>query len=296
MNKQKLNNYANGLTAAIHTIAVRTDSIITPFFTQYKHCVTASRTAASGITTSIINVNNFDNDVYCYTYFLQILSAIMQDAGITNYRIVRADFRIDSSDPTYYQAYKKLHRYLLSAIAVTYAVDNRYLTVDMITQQQLTVAIKNKYFEIEYYDKHLQSHGTDQAASRLELREKSIKNNKNLADEFVKNWKNRLDKSICNLQAVQTAYNDVLVDIYDRQQDSQPRQFLTVREFVTRYEECIFTRKQMIDLINRIDSKCSATDFAKNYKCRYGIEFYSRADMRYMVDIINNKIDKFFSN
>ena len=52
-------------------------------------------------------------------------------------------------------------------LAVTYKVKNTYRSTNLFTQKQLSVAIKNKYFEIENYDKEAESGGADAAKSDL---------------------------------------------------------------------------------------------------------------------------------
>ena len=53
-------------------------------------------------------------------------------------------------------------------------MNNTYRTTDLFTQKQLSVAVKNKYFECENYDKRAESKGLDMAACRLEERCKSL--------------------------------------------------------------------------------------------------------------------------
>lgn len=117
--------------------------------------------------------------------------------------------RFDNYDPEHYREYAKLNRYLISALAVTYSVGNCYRSTDLFSQKQLSVAVKNKYFEIENYDKEAESHGTDIAKSRLEERSKAWRNT-DMRSEFVDHWFARWDKALKNLDAVHQRYNDEL--------------------------------------------------------------------------------------
>ena len=89
--------------------------------------------------------------------------------------------RFDSFDPEHYRDYAKLNRYLISARAVTYNVQNCYDSRNLFSQKQVSVAIKNKRFECENYDKAAESGGRDPAYARLELRSKCLTTHKELS-------------------------------------------------------------------------------------------------------------------
>ena len=130
-------------------------------------------------------------------------------------------------------------------LAVTYSVDNCYRTTDLFSQEQLSVAIKNKYLEAENYDKHAESHGTDLAFSRLELRSKSW-SDKDFRKEFVDHWFLRWDKALANIDEVQMRYNTALIEIYNRDRNAYPHRFRSVTDFVMQYQDNIFCRRQLV--------------------------------------------------
>ena len=167
MNQQKLNDYT--LTGSIHTLAIKSPGIVGDVQKAVSDCILTSSHNKNGATTtsSIINVNKLVGDVFKYSDFETAFSTILDGAGIDNYNIVRADMRFDSYNKEHYSQYAKLNRYLISLLAVTYKVKNTYRSTNLFTQKQLSVAIKNKYFEIENYDKEAESGGADAAKSRL---------------------------------------------------------------------------------------------------------------------------------
>lgn len=295
MNSNKLQNYI--LTASIHTMAIKSPGLLDNVKdTLILKCITSSSQNQNGsrTTTSIINPNKLAGDLFRYSDFTAALDKIVAGAGINDeYKLLRVDMRFDSYDAQHYRLYAKLNRYLISALAVTYNVQNCYKTVNLFSEQQLSVAIKNKYFEVENYDKAAESAGTDIAMSRLEERSKSWQDN-DIRREFIDHWFRRWDKAAEHLQDVQNRYNAELAKLYF--EDTGVRHFLNAREFITRYQDCIFCKAQMIDLCGRIGISGDPQNYAENYKKRYGIEYFSQKDVKAAIDEIKRATLQFFDS
>lgn len=176
--------------------------------------------------------------------------------------------RFDSYEPDHYRKYQKLNRYLISALAVTYATKNNYKTINLFSQRQLSIAVKNDYFEAENYDRAAKSeitgNKTELAQARLEERTVSRqwrkinqKANVNLSEwnaqslkkEFTEGWFTRWDKALKNLDKVQQRYNDKLEKLYKEDKNAYPCRFRSLTDFIIQYQDAIFTKKQMIDLL-----------------------------------------------
>lgn len=260
-------------------------------------CITVSSRHDTGATTStaIVNPNKLMGDVFSYSEFELAFGTILAGAGIDDYSIVRADMRFDNYNPDHYQDYSKLNRYLISALAVSYKVRNCYRSTNLFSQKQLSVAIKNDKFEIENYDKEAESNGTDLAKSRLEERSKRWKD-KNLRAEFIEHWFLRWDKAIKNLDKVQQKYNDELEKIYLEGKNHYPRQFRSLTDFLIQYQDCIFCKAQMIDLLSRFPEigPEKAKTRAENHKKRYGIEYFSKKDVEAAIDEVKRATIAFF--
>ena len=296
MNQQKLNDYT--LTGSIHTLAIKSPGIVEDIQEEVSNCiVTSSQTKNETTTTSIINVNKLMGDVFRYSDFEAVFGTILAGAGIDDYNIVRADMRFDSYDKEHYRQYAKLNRYLISLLAVTYKVKNAYRTTNLFTQRQLSVAIKNKYFEIENYDKEAESDGADAAKSRLEERSKSW-TDKDLKKEFTVGWFRRWDKALENVDKVHKAYNDALEQLYKEDKNAYPTRFRSLTDFLIQYQDCIFCKAQMIDLLSRFEEVGAdkAKTRAENHKKRYGIEYFSKKDIQRAIKEVKRATNEFFDN
>jgi len=182
-------------------------------------------------------------------------------------------------------------------MAVTYAVKNCYRSTDLFSQKQLSVAIKSKYLELENYDKAAESEGRNLAMSRLEERSKYWTDNHDIRTEFETHWWMRWQRAILNLNEVWQRYNYELEKIYNTGIKSDPCKFRSLSEFLMQYQDCIFCKTQMIDLLSRFDEigPDRAKTRAENHKKRYGIEYFSDRDVSYAINEIQRATKAFFA-
>ena len=239
------------------------------------------------------------------------MQAILDASGISSYRFTRTDLRLDNYDEQHYKAFAKLNKYLIAAMAVTYRTKNNYKALDLFTENQISVAIKNEYFQLENYDrKHknkIIGNKAEPAKARLEERTtarqwRQIYNdeyanqkiNMNLlAHEFLTRWAERWKKARMNLDKVQDAYNDALVKKYHAGLNKKPVQFRSLTDFLIQNQDCIFTSKQMIDLLARLGVK-NPKERAKYHKKKYGCEYFSIKDVDYALAEINRATEEYF--
>lgn len=296
MKKDKLKNYT--LTAGIHTVAVKSQGAVDDVQSEVEQCITASvhpgRKGSDMSTTSIINPNKLFGDLYSFDECCTAVQTILAGAGIDDYQVIRADMRFDSPDLNHYREFQKLNRYLISALAGAYKVKNAYCSVNLFLQKQLSVAVKNKYFEIENYDKAAESHGKDPAASRFEIRSKCFKD-QDLRKEFLERWPKRLEKAMKHLEEVQGAYNDALEDLYREGLGADEVRFRSMTDFLIQYQDCIFCKKQLVEFLGRFPDRIkNPITYAENFKKRYKIEYFSESDVQYAVNEITRAAGEFF--
>lgn len=286
------------LTSGIHTLAIKIRGMIDVPEKFKDAAICSSRSIGKEITTTcILNLNKIDGDIFTYSRFNKLFSMFIDSIGIDTYKIVRADMRFDSYDSEDYQKYAKLNRYLISLLAVAYNVRNTYRTMDLFSQRQLSVAIKNKYFECENYDKEAESNGADMAASRLEERSKCLTGT-DLRREFIEHWSKRWNKALGKMELVHKRYNDELERIYKDGINSYPVKFRGLTNFLIQYQNCIFCKEQMMDLLSRFEEVGpeKAEIRAKNHKTRYGVEYYSEKDVKQAVAEIQRSALAFFNS
>ena len=268
INKDKLNNYT--LKGSIHTFSIKIPGQIGDVPELLDDCISSNISIDGQITTSIINLNKIEGDIFKFTDFIEKMKILSELLNISQYKFIRVDMRFDNYDNQHYREFAKLNRYLISMLAVAYKIKNAYRTENLFNQSKLSVAIKNDYFELENYDRGAKSALTgnhcEPAQARLEERTASrqwrkIYKNADIKDtnmdllkkEFTENWFYRWDKAIELLDIVHERYNNELERIYKSDKDVSPKRFRSLTDFLIMYQDCIFTKAQLIDLLSRFE-------------------------------------------
>ena len=234
-----------------------------------------------------------------YSEFIEKMEFILNSVGVdlNDYDVIRADFCFNSTDPSSYNSYQKLHRLLISCLAKAYKYKNCYVSCDLWDFERLSVAIKKDDSEIENYNKSRQSDSKDERANRLELRSKRMSGT-TIEDQFMDKWFDRLDKAKKCFDEVQKESNKHLEKLYKQDLAKPPkeRNYLSLNAFLLQYKEAIYTRKQMIDLISRFDEVKTPTKKADKFKENHRIEYFSQKDLDYIIGILKKKTEEYFNS
>lgn len=321
MSNDGLDDYS--LNASLHTVQIKTPATVENVDKKIYNCVRISNRNKNGTAASVIkiNANELQGDLFSFDEFRNVFTLIVNGMSIDSFNVIRADMRLDNYDSQHYERYSKLNKYLIAAIAVTYKAKNCYITRNLFTEKQLSVAVKTDYIQIENYNRsaksEIEGNCKEPAKARLELRTMPrqwrtirIKNEKQLLlmteseasnwnvdylkNEFMGSWFVRLDKSIRNLDKVEERYNSELKKMYDEGKNSYPKKFRSVTDFIMQYQDCIFTRQQLINLIDSLGIE-NAEQKAKDYRKRYGIQLFNSADVERAVAEIKRAIIQYFA-
>ena len=234
-----------------------------------------------------------------YSEFVEKMSYILSsmDRTLDDMDVIRADFCFNSTDISSYHSYQKLHRLIISCLAKAYKYKNCYVSDSLWNFERLSVAIKKEDSEIENYNKYRESDGKDESINRLELRSKRMSGT-TIEYQFMTKWFERLDKAQKLFEDVQKEYNDQLEKLYkdDLQKPPKERNYLSLNAFLLQYKECIYARKQMIDLVGRFDEVKNPTRKADKFKDNHKIEYFSKKDLEYIIKVLKKKTVEYFNS
>lgn len=284
------------VSPACHTLDIKSYGMVSVIPDNIKCCIKSSskETSQGIITKSVINPNKLFGDVESYSDLELAMDTITGVVGITDYTYSRFDLRFDSYAENYYEDYAKLNKLILSLIAVTYNVTNTYESKNMFSNALLSMSIRNKYFQVECYDKEAESNGRERATCRLEFRSLGL-NTKDIKNKFINTWFRRLDKSSKSFKKVEQKYNTELARLYHEGVDSIPVKFRSWRDFVLQYQSCIFSKRQLVDLLRRMDIQ-NPKGKAKEFKDDYHIEFFSQTDINHTIKLIKSAALQYFNS
>lgn len=245
-----------------------------------------------------INPNMCDDGaermIRSFTEFENVLFETLDDINAVNFTVKRADLTFDTMNQDDYLLYQKLTKLIICCIADSENVKNCYHTHNLWSNRSVSVAIKSDTIEIENYDKAAASDGIDESTNRLEIRSKRMRYS--LQEEFCRRWIERLDRALEHFESVQTRYNKELAQqwLEDRAKPEKQRDFTNLTAFLLVNKDCLFTKKQLEDLLERIGNTNPRVT-AKNFKDRHNIEFFSLSDLTEVVNAIKKKIITYFA-
>ena len=314
MNQDKLSKYK--LTGSVHTFQVKIPGSLPPIPDFLTEAIKTHKTSDGKDTIAVINLNKMGGDIFSFGNFQAKMEYLKDILKFENYNFQRSDFRMDNYESDHYARYAKLNRYLISLMAVQYKVKNAYRTENLFTQQQVSVSARNRDFQIENYDRAAKSKNTENhnepAQARLEERTmaqewRALYSNASQGEssmdifkrDFSENWFERWSKSITkdNINSVMERYNHELERIYQQQKNVHPIRFRSLTDFLIAYQDSIFTKAQLINLLSRfpVEVKNPKTR-AENHKKKYGIEYFSQADIKKAVAEIKRATLQFFDD
>lgn len=309
MKETKRNNYDKIMNrVGIHTLSGYTDQKLTKkdltriedkdIKKSIKKCNFDTKREQSYLLINPNKTKNGEKLITQYSDFLIKMNQIFTDLGMdqSQMHVTRADFCFNSSEKTDFEDYKKLHRLLLSCLACAYDYKNVYHSQDLFTWKSKSMAIKRKDSEAENYDKYAESNGKDESCNRLELRSLQLNSKITIEKAFAKDWCKKLDKACKCFEEVQMRSNDALAKLYldDREKPTNERKYFNLTAFLLQYQEGIYCRKQMIDLLSRFPEVNNPANTADHFKEKHRIEYFSKADLRQIIKVLKKKTKKYF--
>jgi|GEM_PF-6789157 len=242
------------------------------------------------------NKNNGGYILTKYSAFKEVMEKVFDEIGVSDFKWKRIDLSFNTMNNQYYENYTKLNRLLIACFASANNDCNTYDTKDFWSGRTKSLATKNSYREIEFYDKKDESQNRSPYYSRLELR--SLRVCSDIETEFLNLWFHRLDKALQQFENVQHKFNQHMAEVYlnDLKKKKHERQFLSINSFLMTRKDYIFTSKQMKNLLMLIGlNEKQAQNKAYNFKKYHKIEYFKKEDLAAIVADIKTKITDYFS-
>lgn len=231
-----------------------------------------------------------------FSEFENVMQGLFDELGISNFEWKRIDLSFNTLDDQYYANYTKLNRLLIACLANATDDYNTYDTKNFWNGKTKSLASKNGYREIEFYDKADESKRKSPYFSRLEFR--SMRMRGDIEHEFLDVWFDRLDKATFEFENVQERFNQNMAEIYrtDLAKKKHDREFLSVNSFLMTRREYIFTSNQMRRLLVKLGlTEKEAKNKAYNFKKYHSIEYFKKEDLEAIIADIKAKITEYFS-
>ena len=293
MNNRRLKEYI--LEASIHTVSVRSN--YSEALQAMDNKIVKTHTKLDSETGelrshSIINPHYYNNEeIMSYSLYENTMSAIMKEAGVSDYEYDRIDIRLDRYEDDYLE-YFKLNSLLINLFAMEYRFKNNEPTESAghRTRKKCSIFARNRTMGIEYYDKNKESEGKYPCKARLEFRAMRLEGKTPL--EVVTLWFKRLDRVVRHYEKVQDSCNAELLKYYkDWVKSNCPKRKRNdmLLAFVRENKDCFYTAKQLENFCVMCGVR-NPKSRAKNLKQSCNIEFFSQKDINTYISNIKGFI------
>lgn len=308
MQRNKRQRYIDHLYAAVHTLSGVTQQDADQAKAEQHPCIKVCtrrkvRNEDSQETYMQLNPNKVLGSggmLRSAAEMEQVLDQTLQAVGVVpeTFAIRRVDLAFNSEDPQDYRLFQKLNRLLICCLAYEYKIDNCYRSEDLWSFDQLSIAVMNTRISVENYDKEAESGGTCPICSRLEVRSMKLQEGDSIRKEFLQRWPERWNRAIKRMQNVEQRYNDRLEQLYkeDLAKDKRDRDYLNLTAFLMQYKDCIFSSRQMVDLLARFDEVADPRQKARSFKSHHRIEYFSMTDLKVIVAALNAATEQYFGS
>lgn len=302
MDKEKRANYEQDMVInGIHTISGYLPGQLDSVPGTVSNCIRRHNYQPQADRTFIlINCNKYNGAEGLITKFsqyqdvLQLILGQLGNYGLDDFNVLRADFAFNSKKWRSFAAYSKLHRLLICCIALEKKMQNCYNANGLWTLKNLNFAVRNDSYQVENYDKFIESAGKQPYGNRLEIRSVRL-SGPNIKDQFLQQWLKILDAAKNQFEAVQQEYNQNLAQIFkeDQAMDKRDRQYMSFSAFALTYRDVIFTRRQLIDLCDRLHFS-GPIDKADKWRDNHSLECFTKTDIDFVTKILAEKLQNYF--
>ena len=263
-------------TALIHTLqggsssaALSEDDIRTkPYVKDFKF--------SGGKAVYTLNPNKYGCPIENLADFKMTLGFILEELYVTDYEIRRLDVAINTTTP-FDQLYK-INSYLKELYAEYIGSSNRYHTNgDDLKKRSLKVTSRS--YELEIYNKELESKGQDPAKTRIEFRFRRIRNNQTV-DQVIQEICSVLDRLPEYIIQLNSRKIEQFYAQYQKEQQPDYEGRVTnLPAFVAKYADFIYNR----DILNGLHNRCHKGK-TKNWLYRYRasgktLTLYTKGDL-----------------
>ena len=236
--------------AFIHTLQIGTRYEVLPVEEAYqKNYIVKKPFFSSEHVHYVINPNNYGQPhiITNVTECINTISAIIDDLLLTDYdwRIERIDIALDTSSS--YDELYKLNCYLKELFAIRIKCNNAYRIIGDDMKKRSTV-VKCERYELEIYNKHLESSNYLLPQTRCEFRYKRLYRRKTNSWQYIITHAfeetleiiQQLPNYIAELDTIKA---NVLLEAFRRENDIRCEgRTLNISAFVTKYADFIYTR------------------------------------------------------
>lgn len=281
----------------IHTIEVRAYGLEEKLLSDKTiKCISGGKLGNPQLNNDVpfyrlkLNLNKYEQGFNSLEEFEKNLVLFMEDLNIPYHEVRRVDLSYDYYTDNYNELHK-IHKTICALIAISNNLSNRYESRDFLSLNHLTTRAENKYMEFENYNKALESNYQSDAFNRIEMREKGLSQiNKPFQgyQNIISKWEKRLDIALQYYERLQEQSNEYLKTKWEIEKLG-----ISIDEFIRKYSNNIFTRKQLQDFFVSLGFNANEyKNFIRRNKCP--INFISKTQLEKYIKELKREMKQFY--
>lgn len=257
---------------------------------------TVHKRLANGKIQYVVNPDKANDckSIYHAGLYFDTVDKMICEMELTNAYKSRMDFRFDRFDDGTYTKLLKLNTALLMLVGMGYKCKNRYISQDMLTGEDLTARIQNKYFEMEYYHKAVQE-PNGIVDSRLELRSKCLSEDTDEQTALYYWFDKRFEKTVSREQynELQDILNYYLINRYREELAENPN--MKTNEFLHKHRIRILTKRQLLAFYQELGYK-NPSESARRYIRTKHLETVSYHQIKEYIKQLKESVERFVNS
>lgn len=211
------------------------------------------------------------------------LKESMLDLGVINLDSVelnRIDIALDTNNYILHADFKKL-LFFFELLTIKQEKSSKWYTTNLNTLKQNTIKLMDSHFELEIYDKALESNNVHPYKTRFEFRYKKANRNTNKSftndKMYFTNTINKIKMMDKNIKHLEANMANRLLILYFNEKDAVK----SFSEFVRKYSHFFYTSNILKEVYKQANLKGNYSNWLKSFRKRNTIEFYTTTDVKH---------------
>lgn len=234
---------------------------------------------SKGTKTLIINLHKFSCDkeykrINSLKEFKKLLEEVLQELRIVNredIELKRMDIAIDTSLD--FNQNFKFFLMLFDLYTFNNAKIDRWYTTNLDTLKKNTIIWKNSHYEVVFYDKKEESHGSHDYNTRMEFRFKRL--SKMDFEKHIDKLTDNLKDLEENIPELEESMANRLIKLW--KEEFEQGEVTTFREFVRKYNIYFYTTNIIKLVYKQTGLKGACSKWIERFRESNKLEFYSKA-------------------
>ncbi len=250
---KNITNKKMHFAAFIHTIEITTKCEPIPIVTiASKPYISKYPIIRSENIHYVINPNKFGyaSNLYSLDKCIEAITSIISDMGLTDFewQLTRVDLAIDTF--TEYDELYKINCYIKELFAFRLHCENSYRIIGDDMRKRSTV-VKNDYFELEIYNKHIESLDLSLPQTRMEFRRKRLNRRKKkiiatMIREAIRSIMSDIELLPMTIDRFEMLKLRVLQNAYEIESSAgREGRVRNISDFTKKYADFIYSRKSL---------------------------------------------------